>query len=177
MYIHNSNHSHDDYKSARHTQRQLALALLAPKPWWLRRTRGRVMGIPVFLYFPIIAVVFLTYLCPISLVLFPGARWFRVPSLPSGDNGITHCPGYHAFSFQQTLPGQFTVDLGLHGTPCSIYGQDIPLLKLEVTYQSSISCLSIFAWSWCVSSQQLRFCRLIFYLPFPLLRIHGSSQI
>ena len=104
------------------------------------------------------AVIFLACLYPVSLI-FPEAG-FRVPTLnlsaridkayfnfSMGSDGITHCPGYHAFSVQQTLPGQLTLYLGLHGTPCSIYGQDIPLLKLEVTYGSSISSLSNFAWS------------------------------
>lgn len=52
-------------------------------------------------------------------------------------NDLDKCSGYHVTSIDDRLPGRLSMNLFLRGSPCDIYGGDVPHLKLEVTYESS----------------------------------------
>ena len=48
------------------------------------------------------------------------------------------CPGYKATSVN-THGNTLTASLTLAGEPCNVFGQDIEKLKLEVTYETSMT--------------------------------------
>ncbi|KAI0338173.1 glycoside hydrolase family 31 protein [Trametopsis cervina] len=48
---------------------------------------------------------------------------------------VSNCPGYILTNLEQTATG-LTAHLGLAGTPCNAFGQDVSNLTLQVTYDS-----------------------------------------
>jgi alpha-glucosidase len=52
-------------------------------------------------------------------------------------SSLGDCPGYSASNVQND-GSRVTADLSLAGTACSVYGEDLTDLKLEVEYQTGI---------------------------------------
>lgn len=56
-------------------------------------------------------------------------------ALAVGTEAQRSCPGYRARNIKQSDTG-VTADLQLAGTPCNVYGTDLPNLTLTVEHQN-----------------------------------------
>lgn len=71
----------------------------------------------------------------VSVALGVGLGLAEATALAKRAPNVDACPGYVARNVVSE-GGRITADLGLAGTPCGVYGEDLKELKVEVEYQT-----------------------------------------